>query len=58
MNELLDSFGFKSRTTFLKNYIATSLEAGIVTLEDHNNPTSRNQRYGLTVKGKVIFYEI
>ena len=55
-NELLEIMGFKSRSTFSKNYLSPSIEGGYVRYEDPSNPTSPNQRYGLTVKGKAIYY--
>ncbi|MCH5236065.1 MAG: hypothetical protein J1E16_12295 [Muribaculaceae bacterium] len=56
MNELLEIMGFKSRSTFSKKYLTPSIESGFVQYEDTSNPTSPNQRYGLTVKGKAIYY--
>lgn len=46
--------GFKSKSSFIKNYLNPAQIAGIIQFEDTNNPKSRNQRYGLTEKGKQI----
>lgn len=47
--------GFKSKSSFIKNYLTPAQSAGIIQLEDTDNPQSPNQRYGLTEKGKQIF---
>ena len=54
--ELRELLGFKSKSSFIKNYLTPAIEGGYVKYEDPSNPTSPNQRYGLTVKGKAIYY--
>jgi len=53
--ELREKMGFKSKSSFIKNYLTPAQSAGIIQLEDTDNPQSPNQRYGLTEKGKQIF---
>lgn len=53
--ELREKMGFKSKSSFIKNYLNPGQSAGIIQLEDAENPQSPNQRYGLTEKGKQIF---
>lgn len=53
--ELREKMGYKSKSSFIKNYLSPAQTAGIIQLEDSNNPQSPNQRYGLTEKGKRIF---
>ncbi len=55
--ELREKMGFKSKSSFIKNYLNPAQNAGIIQLEDSENPQSPNQRYGLTEKGKQIFYQ-
>lgn len=55
--ELREKMGFKSKSSFIKNYLNPAQSAGIIQLEDSENPQSPNQRYGLTEKGKQIFYQ-
>lgn len=53
--ELRERMGFKSKSSFIKNYLNPAQSIGIIQLEDSENPQSPNQRYGLTEKGKQIF---
>lgn len=53
--ELRERMGFKSKSSFIKNYLNPAQSTGIIKLEDSENPQSPNQRYGLTEKGKQIF---
>ncbi len=53
--ELREKMGFKSKSSFIKNYLNPAQSVGIIQLEDVENPQSPNQRYGLTEKGKQIF---
>ena len=52
--ELREIMGFKSKSSFIKNYLNPAQNVGIIQFEDTNNPQSPNQRYGLTEKGKQI----
>jgi len=52
--ELREKMGFKSKSSFIKNYLGPAQRDGIIQLEDSKNPQSPNQRYGLTEKGKQI----
>ena len=54
--DLHEALNYKSKSTFIKNYITPMLENGILKLEKETSLTSPNQRYGLTVKGKAIYY--
>lgn len=53
--ELREKMGFKSKSSFIKNYLSPAQSAGIIRLEDSENPQSPKQRYGLTERGKQIF---
>lgn len=50
--ELMKILGLKHRPTFLYNYLQPSINAGYVALTLPDKPTSKNQRYYLTDKGK------
>ncbi|MDE6225666.1 MAG: ATP-dependent DNA helicase RecG, partial [Muribaculaceae bacterium] len=52
--ELREMMGFKSKSSFIKNYLNPAQNFGIIQFEDMKNPQSPNQRYGLTEKGKQI----
>lgn len=52
--KLREIMGFKSKSSFIKNYLNPAQNVGIIQMEDTNNPQSPNQRYGLTEKGKQI----
>ena len=54
--DLREALNYKSKSTFIKNYLTPMLEKGILKLEKDTSLTSPNQRYGLTVKGKAIYY--
>lgn len=56
--ELRNLMGFNSKSSFIRNYLTPAIDNGYVKYEDPSNPTSPNQRYGLTVKGKAIYYLI
>ncbi|MBA6151514.1 hypothetical protein H3Z82_02105 [Gelidibacter gilvus] len=51
--ELMQLVGIKHRPTFLYNYLQPSIEAGFVALSIPDKPTSGNQKYYLTEKGKA-----
>lgn len=55
--ELREILVFKSKTTFRQNYLNPAIKAGLVTLENLDKPNAPNQRYGLTTKGKALYYE-
>ena len=52
--ELRDIMGFKSKSSFIKNYLTPAQRANLIQLEDAENPQSPNQRYGLTEIGKQL----
>lgn len=52
--ELREIMGFKSKSSFIKNYLNPAQKVGFIQFEDTKNPKSPNQRYGLTEKGKQI----
>ena len=54
--ELCDLLGHKSKNTFLRNYINPMLEDGLLVKDKAESTNAPNQRYGLTVKGKAIYY--
>ena len=54
--ELRETLVFKSKTTFRQNYLNPAIKAGLVTLENPDKPNAPNQRYGLTTKGKALYY--
>ena len=45
------------KSSFIRNYIKPAIEHGLLTLENQDKPNAPNQRYGLTVKGKALYYE-
>lgn len=53
---LRSSMGFKSRIAFANNYISPLYKKGILLLQQPDAPNSPTQKYGLSVKGKAIFY--
>ena len=56
--ELRKLLGFKSKSSFIRNYLSPAQRNGFIQLEDLENPHSPNQRYGLTEKGKQILKEL
>ncbi|SEH76885.1 hypothetical protein SAMN02927937_01320 [Paenimyroides aquimaris] len=52
--ELMELVGIKHRPTFLYNYLQPALESGLIALTIPDKPTSRNQKYYLTNKGKGV----
>ena len=50
--ELMVLVGIRHRPTFLYNYLQPAIEAGLIALSIPDKPTSRNQKYYLTEKGK------
>lgn len=55
--DIRDIMSFKSKTTFRQNYLNPAINAGLITLENPDKPNAPNQRYGLTLKGKALYYE-
>ncbi len=43
--EIMDYFGFKSRTSFRRNYLQKMLKDGTLKMTIPNKPSSRNQKY-------------
>lgn len=56
-NTLREVIGLSSKSSFIRNYIKPAIEHGLLTLENQDKPNAPNQRYGLTVKGKALYYE-
>ena len=50
--DLMKLVGIKHRPTFLYKYLQPAIQAGFVALTIPDKPTSRNQKYYLTEKGK------
>ena len=55
--DMLGIMGFASRSSFTKTYLKPAMAAGLILLEYPDSPNAPNQRYGLTLKGKAIYYE-
>ncbi len=55
--ELREIMSFKSKTTFRQNYLNPAVKLGYVRLKYPESPNVPNQRYGLTLKGKALYYE-
>ena len=55
--DLREIMSFKSKTSFRQNYLNPAIELGFVALENPDKPNAPNQRYGLTLKGKALYYE-
>lgn len=53
---LCEIMGLTSKSSFIRNYIKPCVIAGLVALETPETPTAPNQRYGLTTKGKSVYY--
>lgn len=51
-SELQEMLGLSDRENFRKNYLQPAIEAGLIALNFPDKPTSRNQKYYLTEKGK------
>ena len=51
-SELLSKLKLKDRVILRKNYLVPALEAGLIEYTVPEFPTSRNQKYRLTVRGK------
>lgn len=55
--ELCDILGYKSRNSFVRQYLNPAIQNGLIVLENPDKPNAPNQRYGLTLKGKALYYE-
>ncbi len=55
--ELCDILGYKSRNSFVRQYLNPAIQNGLIALENPDKPNAPNQRYGLTLKGKALYYE-
>lgn len=55
--DLCDILGYKSRNSFVRQYINPAIADNLIALENPDKPSAPNQRYGLTVKGKALYYE-
>ena len=55
--ELCDILGYKSRNSFVRQYLNPAIQNGLIVLENPDSPNAPNQRYGLTLKGKALYYE-
>lgn len=55
--ELRELMLFKSKTTFRQNYLIPAIQLGYVRLKYPDKPNVPNQKYGLTLKGKALYYE-
>lgn len=53
-NDLNDTIGINSRRKYLRNVITPAIEAGLIERTIPDKPTSRNQRYRLTDKGRQL----
>lgn len=56
-NTLCEIIGLSSKSSFIRNYIKPAIDCGLVVLENPDKPNTPNQRYGLTLKGKALYYE-
>ena len=54
--ELCEMSGHKSQSTFIKSYLNPMVESGLLVKDKLDSINAPNQRYGLTVKGKAIYY--
>lgn len=56
-NTLCETIGLSSKSSFIRNYIKPAIKLGYVRLENPDSPNAPSQRYGLTLKGKALYYE-
>ena len=54
--DLTDKLGLKSRNSFVRNRLNPALEQGYIELMYPESPKAPKQRYGLSDKGKAIYY--
>jgi len=53
-DELQAVLGLRDRENFRKLYINEALQSGLIEMTIPDKPTSKNQRYCLTAKGKAL----
>src|SRR5690606_20107797 len=53
-DELQSKLRIKNRDYFRKSYLNEALQLGLIELTIPSKPTSRNQKYFLTAKGKAL----
>ena len=56
-NTLCEIIGLSSKSSFIRNYVRPAMDCGLVVLEISGKPNAPTQRYGLTLKGKALYYE-
>ena len=56
--EIQDLLGLKDRENFLVNYLNPSLEGGFIEMTIPDAPTSKNQQYRLTEKGRKVTWRL
>lgn len=54
--ELLERLEFKSRSTFRKNYLLPAIADSFIEMQNPASPNAPNQKYGLTLLGKKLYY--
>ena len=52
--EIMDLLNLKDRKYLAKKYLKPAIEGGYITLTLPNKPTSKNQKYKRTERGKKI----
>jgi putative transcriptional regulator len=57
-SELQEKLNLSDREYFRKNYLKPAIEEGLVALTIPDKPTSTNQKYYLTEKGKKLIITI
>lgn len=57
LHDILGIMRLTSRFSFTKTYLKPAISAGLVALENPDSTNAPNQRYGLTLKGKALYYE-
>ena len=55
--DLCDILGYKSRNSFVRQHLNPAIAGGFISLENPDKPNVPKQRYGLTLKGKALYYE-
>ena len=57
-DELMDALELKNRDNFQKSYIKPALNADLIALTLPDKKTSKNQKYRLTKKGKLLLKKL
>jgi ATP-dependent DNA helicase RecG len=57
-NELMAALELKNRDNFQKTYIKPAVEDGLLELTLPDKKTSKNQKYKLTKKGKLLLKKL